>query len=162
MDIYDIREQNYRLLLVAFSQKLMDELGTDHGLLDKFAKFTDTSPRYLSHVNSGRKKLGDESCRKFESAHKLPHGWMDQTHSKPTGDKEREAVDMFVNLYRAAPLEVQALLMRYMADKTLNRAATAQSPVAKPERQAKADTVKKATRTVSKPPAARKQGASRA
>jgi hypothetical protein len=133
MDIHDIREQNYKLLFVAFANKMRDEQGTDRGALDRFGKFTDTSPRYLSHVNMGRKKLGDEVCRKFEQAHRLPRGWMDHNHAQPAGDAEQEAVKTFVNLYRAAPLEVQALLMRYMADRTATRVSKAAVDTAPPK-----------------------------
>lgn len=124
MDIHNIREQNYKLLFIAFANKMNDEEGTRRGALDRFGKFTDTSPRYLSHVNMGRKQLGDDVCRRFEEAHRLPHGWMDVSHTMPAGTEEEQIVATFVTLYRAAPLEVTALLMRYMADRSLGRGGT--------------------------------------
>jgi hypothetical protein len=80
------------------------------------------SPRYPSHVNKGRKNLGDEVCRKFEVAHKLTFGWMDTSHDKSGVDggvtgEESDFIALALKLYRNTPIEVQALLMRFMAER---------------------------------------------
>lgn len=129
MDIYAIRQINYKKLLTDFAEKMRREQGTDYGVLDRFGKFADVSPRYLSHVNMGRKNLGDDVSRKFEEAHQLPHGWMDQQHDLSVvvtlgaSNPEKEFLRLALSVYRMAPLEAQAMLMRFMVERINSKPA---------------------------------------
>ncbi len=74
----EIRLLNLNNLLTKF-QNERPEL-PNHGILTKFAEFTNQSPRYLSHIWNGRKNVGAALARKIESAFQLTEGWMDVEH----------------------------------------------------------------------------------
>lgn len=118
MDIHDIREVNYKTVLTQCAQEMRLTIGSDYGVLKRFGEVIGVSPRYLSHVNMGRKKLGDEVCRKIEQAYRLPFGWMDHCHlsdsANPANSAEVGFLAMALKVYRMKPVEVQALLMDFM------------------------------------------------
>lgn len=121
MDINEIRLKNYRELLLRF-RRMEEEQGLvgERGLLRRFGEFTRVSPRFLSHVNNGRKNIGDDTARAFEAAFKLPHGWVDHDHvTGPMlgGRGEKEFIELALMLYRQSPIDAQAALMRFMADR---------------------------------------------
>jgi hypothetical protein len=125
MDINEIRMRNYRLLTQQYRTRALDRGEPERGLLNRFGEFTGVSPRYLSHVNNGRKHLGAETCRRMEQAFKLPHGWMDQDHlgsPAPGTRAEREYLELALKLFRESPLEAQGVLLRYMSDRMLSGA----------------------------------------
>ncbi len=105
MDIQNIRRSNYRSVFAKFAMKLKAETGTSRGALKQFGMATGVSPRYLSHINSMRKEIGDEVARKIEGGFSLPFGWMDClefTRLGPfelTGD-EGHVLTLVLRLYR--------------------------------------------------------------
>lgn len=120
MDINGIRLTNYNRLLREFAAREDQSDLPRHGLLTRFSTVVDVSPRYLSHVNNGRKNIGGALARKLEQAFNYPSGWMDNLDDEvalPPTDPESDFVATALRLYREAPTEVQGLLMRYMADK---------------------------------------------
>lgn len=129
MDVNEIRMRNYKALMLQFRNKELDRGEPERGLLNRFGQHTGVSPRYLSHVNNGRKHLGADTCRRMEEAFRLPHGWMDQDHlggSAPGTRAEREYLELALKLFRESPVEAQAVLLRYMSDRMM-------SAVTKPE-----------------------------
>jgi len=80
MNIFDIRKENYRRLQAEFRLLPQEQRYPEHGALGRFGKFTGVAARYLTHINSGIKRLGDASCQKMEVAFKKPPGWMDEDH----------------------------------------------------------------------------------
>lgn len=139
MDVNEVRLRNYKVLMQQYRNKELDRGEPERGLLNRFGAFTDVSPRYLSHVNNGRKHLGPDSCRKMEQAFRLPHGWMDHDHlggTPATGSRaEREYLELALKLFRESPVEAQAVLLRYMSDRML--AASQPKPEAHSEPAAK-------------------------
>lgn len=116
MDINGIRLNNYRTLLLQFRAK-EDKTLPEHGLLTRFAEAAGVSARYLSHINNGRKNIGDGLARQMETAFSLRHGWMDNTHeavSEGAPDAERQFINAATALYRESPVEAQAMLLQYM------------------------------------------------
>jgi hypothetical protein len=131
MDINEIRMRNYKLLMQQYRSKELDRGEPERGLLNRFGDFTEISPRYLSHVNNGRKHLGAETCRRMEQAFKLPHGWMDHDHlgsPAPGTRAEREYLELALKLFRESPLEAQGVLLRYMSDRMLSNAGVPAKP----------------------------------
>lgn len=126
MDVQEVRLRNYRTLLVLFRRRPEEESAPDRGLYNRFAAFCGVSPRYLSHVNNGRKNLGEESCRAMESAFGLPRGWMDFDHLAgpgPISAEAREFVEMALKFFNESPGEAQAMLLKLMAEKMFDAAA---------------------------------------
>lgn len=119
MDVNGIRLRNYKRQLLAFRDR-PDQAGLpEHGLLKRFSEAAGVSPRYLSHVNNGRKNIGADLARRMEVGLGLPHGYLDREEPGNAGltVDEREFYDVMVRLYQENPVEMQALLMRYMAGK---------------------------------------------
>lgn len=115
--------RNYAELMRRFRERGLDRGEPERGSLSRFGKHAGVSPRYLSHVNNGRKHLGDESCRKIEAAFGLPPGWMDHDHvvgAVPDSQPEREFLELALRLFRESPVDAQAALLRYMADRLLS------------------------------------------
>jgi len=120
VDIDEIRYRNYKVLLKQFLDTGMSRGEPERGVLNRFGQFAEVSPRYLSHVNNGRKNLGADVCRRIEQAFKLPHGWMDQDHigsTAPHSRGEREFVELALQLFRESPIDAQAVLLRYLAER---------------------------------------------
>ncbi len=117
MDINEIRMRNYLNLQVQFKMRPENKGLPDHGMLKRFAAFTDVSPRYYSHINNGRKNIGDKTARAIEKAFALEHGWFDRNHDEnlnSVSTAESEFLSMALDLYRKSPVKLQALLMQYM------------------------------------------------
>jgi hypothetical protein len=85
MDIYTVRFENYKQLQAEFRTLPQESKLGEYGKLKRFGKFTGVSERFLTHVNSKIRRLGDASCQKMEVAFRKPPGWMDETH-KPELD----------------------------------------------------------------------------
>ena len=126
MDINGIRLRNYRVLLLEFRARPDQAALPEHGLLTRFAAAAGVSPRYLSHINNGRKNIGDTVARQLESGFALPHGWMDNDHDPELTDEgpEKEFLNAARQLYRESPLEAQAMLMRYMMERMQGKTET--------------------------------------
>lgn len=75
-----IRFNNYQALLKRFDLSEAKMGLPPRGALARFGFFCDVSPRYLSHINNGRKHIGSATARKCEEAFGLPTGWMDVSH----------------------------------------------------------------------------------
>jgi hypothetical protein len=141
MDINEIRMRNYKLLMQQYRTIELDRGEPERGLLNRFGEFTGVSPRYLSHVNNGRKHLGPETCRRIEQAFKLPHGWMDQDHlgsPAPGTRAEREYLELALKLFRESPLEAQSVLLRYMGERMLSGATMKHEGEIEPKARRKA------------------------
>jgi hypothetical protein len=119
-DVSDIRLRNYKALMLQFRQKEAAHGILERGLLNRFGKFVNISPRYLSHVNNGRKAIGAATARQIEHSFDLPHGWMDHDHMAgpaPSSRSEREYLELALRLFRQSPVEAQSLLLRYVAER---------------------------------------------
>lgn len=120
MDNIGIRLQNYRALLCEFTTR-NDQIGlSNHGALTRFAKAGGLSARYLSHVNNGRKNIGNALARQLECGFGKPHGWLDQAVHNAANSQNTQSANQsdFLAaasvLFRQSPVEVQSLLMRFM------------------------------------------------
>lgn len=82
MDNTGIRLRNYRALLCEFKARPGEKGLSNHGMLTRFAKAGAVNVRYLSHINSGRKNIGDTFARQLERGFGKPHGWLDQTDKR--------------------------------------------------------------------------------
>ncbi len=122
MDINDIRITNYQQLLNEFRGR-SDQLGkSDHGLIKRFAEHAGLSAQYLSHINSGRKQIGDVVARKMESGCSKVYGWLDEFHgseSEGVNPAERAFVSKVTQLYRKYPQEMHDLVESFMLNKLL-------------------------------------------
>jgi hypothetical protein len=130
LDVEEIRLRNYKVLLRQFREREEEKGEPERGVLARFGAFAEVSPRYLSHVNNGRKHLGADVCRRFERAFRLPHGWMDHDHlggPGPGSRAEREFLELALKLYRESPVEAQGVLLRYMAGRIVGAVATEES-----------------------------------
>lgn len=115
--------RNYKTLMQQFRNRELDRGEPERGVLNRFGEFTGISPRYLSHVNNGRKHLGADTCRRMEESFRLPHGWMDQDHlggPAPGTRAEREYLELALKLFRESPVEAQGVLLRYMSDRMMS------------------------------------------
>lgn len=125
MDVNEVRLLNYKTLLKQFLEKGLDRGEPERGVLNRFGEFIGVSPRYLSHINNGRKHVGAETCRRIEQAFRLPHGWMDHDHigggAATNTRAEREYLELALKLFRESPVEAQSVLLRYMSDRMLAR-----------------------------------------
>lgn len=131
MNINEIRKKNYGVLLAKFEEKESRDGLASRGSLNRFGEFVGISAAYLSHVNNDRKNLGSDSTRQMENAFKLPAGWMDVDHSQgtdPMGKAEIEFTRLALRLFRESPVEAQAVLLRYMADRMLSAPARGSVP----------------------------------
>lgn len=140
MDVNDTRIQNYKTLMAQFRDRELDRGEPERGLLNRFGEFTGVSPRYLSHVNNGRKHLGADTCRRIEQAFRLPHGWMDHDHlggPSPGTRAEREYLELALKLFRESPVEAQGVLLRYMSDRMLTAAKSATNETGSDHRKRK-------------------------
>lgn len=121
-NVNDVRLRNYKALMLRFREREAERGEPERGLLNRFGLFVRISPRYLSHVNNGRKAIGGRTARQMEAAFGLPLGWMDHDHMAgpaPTSRSEREYLELALRLFRQSPVEAQSLLLRYVADRML-------------------------------------------
>jgi len=120
MDIHGIRLKRYNQLLREFKARPDQQGLANHGLLTRFAGHGGVSVRYLSHINNGRKNIGDALARQLEVGFGKPHGWLDNDADLQVSlisDAETDFSALALRLFRESPTEVQNLLMRYMLDK---------------------------------------------
>jgi hypothetical protein len=123
-DVNDVRLRNYKALILRFREKEAERGEPERGLLNRFGKFVQISPRYLSHVNNGRKAIGAQTARQIESAFGLPLGWMDHDHMAgpaPSSLAEREYLELALRLFRQSPVEAQSLLLKYVTERMLGQ-----------------------------------------
>jgi|GEM_PF-2561887 hypothetical protein len=123
-DVNDVRLRNYKALMLRFRQKESERGEPERGLLNRFGKFVEISPRYLSHVNNGRKAIGAQTARQIETAFGLPLGWMDHDHmAGPAANSrsEREYLELALQLFRQSPVEAQSLLLKYVSERMLGQ-----------------------------------------
>ena len=121
-DVNDVRLRNYKALMLRFREKESERGEPERGLLNRFGKFVEISPRYLSHVNNGRKAIGAQTARQIETAFGLPLGWMDHDHMAgpaPSSRSEREYLELALRLFRQSPIEAQSLLLKYVSERML-------------------------------------------
>lgn len=121
-DVSQIRLRNYKVLMLRFREKESERGEPERGLLNRFGQFVEISPRYLSHVNNGRKAIGAQTARQIETAFGLPLGWMDHDHMAgpaPSSRAEREYLEMALRLFRQSPVEAQSLLLKYVTERML-------------------------------------------
>jgi hypothetical protein len=112
-----IRMENYRLLLIEFRNSPEQAGQPEHGLITRFAAKGNVSARYLSHINNGRKNIGEDLARRLEIGFAKPIGWMDNPHhigSEPFMDGEEQFIRAATAIYRTSPVEAQAALLKYM------------------------------------------------
>ena len=124
-DVSVMRFRNYKALMLQFRQQEAARGEPERGLLNRFGAFVGISPRYLSHLNNGRKAVGAQTARQMEKAFGLPEGWMDHDHiggSATSSRAEREFLELALQLYRQSPVEAQSLLLRYVADRIIGGA----------------------------------------
>lgn len=122
MDINGIRLQNYNLLLRMFRDR-PDQAGLPaHGLLKRFAEHVSVSPRYLSHINNGRKNIGDALARRLETESGKPFGWMDRVNIESEIDAAGAAHQSTVDFYAA---EIAGMLAKISEPDQLRRAFAA-------------------------------------
>jgi hypothetical protein len=122
MTIYGIRLQNYKRLLLAFRDRPDQRHLPGHGMLTRFAAEAGLrSARYLSHVNNGRKNIGDELARQLERGMGQPVGWLDNEHAEGVTDAGGSAEEHFIGMARAifrkCPVEAQNALLRILVDR---------------------------------------------
>jgi hypothetical protein len=123
-DVNDVRLRNYKALMLRFREREAERGEPERGLLNRFGKFVDISPRYLSHVNNGRKAIGAQTARQIETAFGLPLGWMDHDHMAgpaPSSRTEREYLELALRLFRQSPVEAQSLLLKYVTERMLGQ-----------------------------------------
>lgn len=115
LDVFAIRLINYKSLLLQFRAR-PDQTGLpEHGFLTRFADHVSLSARYLSHINNGRKNIGETYARALEVGFMLPHGWLDNLHDSDVSsasDSEKEFAATALRMFRENPVEAQAMLMR--------------------------------------------------
>ena len=78
IDSKTIRMVNYQTLMHEFSNRADQKGLSDHGFLKRFADHGGLSVRYLSHINNGRKPIGDQVARQMELGFDKPAGWLDR------------------------------------------------------------------------------------
>ena len=116
MGIHEIRKPNYFEIRVQYEMQVERELGSGgtHGSLGEFGENLGISPRYLTYINAGRQRIGDNRCRKIEATFGLPNGWMDVSHLcdkvRPKNATERKFFSFALKAYRSYPPFIQALL----------------------------------------------------
>lgn len=114
MDINETRRENLLKLLADYRDRVND--GREHGLLRDFGIASGVSDRQLSHLKSGRRNLGTATARLMEKSLGLPHGWMDEAHSKTMPESEAESlfVELALRLYRASPTGANMAILNAM------------------------------------------------
>lgn len=120
MDISGIRLANYKRLLQEFQDSPGQAGLMRHGLIKRFADHAGLSDRYLSHVNNGKKNIGEVIARKMEAGFGKDHGWLDNNHEvvlQSGSDTEKEFIAIVMDLYRESPVEMNQHVMRFAVDR---------------------------------------------
>jgi hypothetical protein len=136
-DVSQVRLRNYKALMLRFREREAERGEPERGLLNRFGKFVEVSPRYLSHVNNGRKDIGAATARKIETAFGLPLGWMDHDHMAgpaPSSRTEREYLELALRLFRQSPVEAQSLLLKYVTERMIGQPTRPDSDAVADER----------------------------
>ena len=79
--LYEIRMAKYQELLSEYAARPEERTLAHHGRLRRFATSAGVSERYLSHINNGRKNIGDQFARDLENGMGKAENWMDQETS---------------------------------------------------------------------------------
>lgn len=77
-------------------QRLL-ELSRDYKNLSQFAICIERQPSYVSHILSGRKKLGETLSRRIEQLTGRPRGWLDHQDGAPppaSVERSRESLEL--------------------------------------------------------------------
>ena len=124
--VTEIRYRNFAILYDEFCDSVfkLNPGAPMKGMLKAFAEQMGMSDRYLSHVKCNRKPVGHTVARKIEAGCGKPVGWMDVDHdalanSLAVGAKsqrEREFVQMAMEIYKANPEGAQAAMTRMLID----------------------------------------------
>lgn len=120
MDINQIRFSNYQALFRQFVEDEQAQGIDDRGTLARFGAKCGIGHKYMSHINSRRKNIGDKSARAMEKAFRKPHGWLDVDHAAGTKHASEETqafVDLCTAFYLRLPDRARLDLMKYMADR---------------------------------------------
>jgi hypothetical protein len=121
MDVYAIRFSNFNALFRGYRERHADQ--PERGMLKGFAESIGVSDRHLSHIKHQRSRLGSAIARQIEAALGLPHGWMDQLHdgTAPENAGEHAFVETALLLYRAAPEDAQAQMLKLLRERLTKR-----------------------------------------
>lgn len=76
--LFEIRMANYQRLLREFAGLPQEAGKPEHGLFSRFADYVGVNVRYLSHINNGRKNIGDAFARQLERGMDKQENWMDR------------------------------------------------------------------------------------
>lgn len=134
MDIYQIRFNNYQGLIEKFSMRADQKGLLHHGQLRRFGEFAGLSPRYLSHINNQRKKIGDAFARKMESGFGMPQGWLDNIHENTTsayGDEKAFIDSLCLQAYTVDPVGTKMALLALISNQTRPQKGLLASAVAR-------------------------------
>ncbi|HDR9065512.1 TPA: hypothetical protein ACU967_002270 [Burkholderia contaminans] len=121
--IKQIRRENFLFLFEQFKERVRQTLPSekDRGMLKRFSEQLGISDKFVSHINTGRKPIGDRAAQKIEEALSLPRGWMDETHAEEAIDAlsplKQEVVAMVVELLKSGSEEGAAEVMRLVREK---------------------------------------------
>ncbi|WP_175795941.1 hypothetical protein [Burkholderia anthina] len=121
--IKQIRRENFLFLFEQFKERVRQTLPSepDRGMLKRFAEQLGISDKFVSHINTGRKPIGDKSAQKIEAAMGLPRGWMDEAHSEESVESlsplKQEVVAMVVELLKSGSEEGAAEVMKLVREK---------------------------------------------
>jgi hypothetical protein len=98
VNINGIRLRNYNKLLREFAKSPGEAGNESRGLLTRFGEHGKVSMRYLSHINNGRKNIGDTLARQLEKGFDKLHGWLDNM-DHTTSRQERELSEAEATLH---------------------------------------------------------------
>jgi len=124
MNITTTRLLNYKALMIRFRDRKDQEGLPAHGMLKRFAEEVCISPRYLTHINSGFKNIGHKTARQLEKGSGEDEGWLDVDHMPRAAirsvesDAKADFLAMASELFEQSPVEVQALMIRYLIDRS--------------------------------------------
>jgi len=114
-NIHQVRMAKYRQLQEEFAGSENERNEPEHGRLHRFGAFTGISERYLSHINNGRKNIGDETARKLEKAFRKPANWMDTATAAPSDPGEAIIISLALQAWKIDPLATHKALLSVVA-----------------------------------------------
>jgi hypothetical protein len=121
--VKEVRKQNFDFLFEQFKAKVREAWPNEpeRGMLKRFAEQLSISEAFVSHINTGRKPIGDRTAMKIEDALKLQRGWMDESHDESgvedLSPMKQEVVAMVVELLKSGSEEGAAEVMRLIREK---------------------------------------------
>lgn len=113
--IHEVRMRKYMELQREFADRPDEKHEPERGRLQRFGAFVGISDRYLSHVNNGRKNIGDDTARKVELAFGKPRFWMDTGDAGVADTGEEIITGMAIRAWRKDPIATHAALMEIIA-----------------------------------------------